>query len=34
VHDRQPYERDGWTGALNTSVATTATGATYYEATY
>jgi len=34
VHDRQPYERDGWTGALNTSVATTAAGARYYEATY
>jgi len=34
VHDRQPYERDGWTGALNTSVATTAGGARYYESTY
>jgi len=34
VHDRQPYDRDGWTGLLNTSLATTSSGTRYYESTY
>jgi hypothetical protein len=34
VHDRQPYERDGWTGWLNTSLATPVSGARYYQSSY
>jgi hypothetical protein len=34
VHDRQPYDRDGWTGFLNTSLATTSSGTRYYESAY
>jgi hypothetical protein len=34
VHDRQPYERDGWTGWLNTSLATPLSGARYYQSSY
>lgn len=35
VHDRQPYERDGWTGWLNTSLATPLSGAArYYQSSY
>jgi hypothetical protein len=34
VHDRQPYDRDGWTGVLDTSLATTPNGTRYYESTY
>lgn len=35
VYDRQPYEsKDGWTGTLNTSLRTDATGAKSYEAIY
>lgn len=34
-YDRQPYERDGWSGSLNTVLATSTTGgAPYYEAIY
>jgi hypothetical protein len=34
VHDRQPYDRDGWTGSLDTSLATTSSGTRHYESTY
>jgi len=34
VHDRQPYERDGWTGWLNTSLVTPVSGARYYQSSY
>jgi hypothetical protein len=35
VYDRQPYETpEGWTGTLNTSLRTDATGARSYEAIY
>ena len=35
VYDRQPYERDGWTGWLVTSLATPVSGgARYYQSSY